>query len=82
MRRWQDSMIRFKHIFGLNEQRSNSYIPIHYLSGNHDIGYSAYYMQHPEVDIDAFCLHFQFMFYFVVILISFTFIKYSYLRVQ
>jgi hypothetical protein len=46
---WQDSMSRFKHIFGLNEQRSNSYIPIHYLSGNHDIGYSAYYMQHPEV---------------------------------
>ncbi|KAJ3697141.1 hypothetical protein LUZ61_000846 [Rhynchospora tenuis] len=46
---WQESMSRFKHIFGLNEQTRNSYIPIHYLSGNHDIGYSAYYTQHPEV---------------------------------
>lgn len=49
-------MSRFKHIFGLNEQRRNSYIPIHYLSGNHDIGYSAYYTQHPEVVNDALCL--------------------------
>ncbi|KAJ3673211.1 hypothetical protein LUZ60_006585 [Juncus effusus] len=46
---WQGSLSRFKHIFGLNEQRKNPYIPIHYLSGNHDIGYSAFYTQHPEV---------------------------------
>ncbi|TKV95713.1 hypothetical protein SEVIR_9G380000v4 [Setaria viridis] len=46
---WQESLFRFKHIFSLNEQRSNPHVPIYYLSGNHDIGYSAFFSVHPEV---------------------------------
>lgn len=47
--RWQESLFRFKHIFSLNEQRTKPQIPIYYLSGNHDIGYSAFHSVHPEV---------------------------------
>ncbi|KAJ1296889.1 hypothetical protein BS78_01G336400 [Paspalum vaginatum] len=46
---WQESLFRFKHIFSLNEQRTKPHIPIYYLSGNHDIGYSAFHSAHPEV---------------------------------
>ncbi|CAL4914774.1 unnamed protein product [Urochloa decumbens] len=46
---WQESLFRFKHIFSLNEQRSKPHVPIYYLSGNHDIGYSAFFSVHPEV---------------------------------
>ncbi|XP_062215413.1 uncharacterized protein C630.12 isoform X3 [Phragmites australis] len=46
---WQESLFRFKHIFSLNEQRIKPQIPIYYLSGNHDIGYSAFHSVHPEV---------------------------------
>ncbi|RLN38995.1 hypothetical protein C2845_PM01G17360 [Panicum miliaceum] len=46
---WQESLFRFKHIFSLNEQRRKPHIPIYYLSGNHDIGYSAFFSAHPEV---------------------------------
>ncbi|PAN49282.1 hypothetical protein PAHAL_9G438700 [Panicum hallii] len=46
---WQESMFRFKHIFSLNEQRRKPHIPIYYLSGNHDVGYSAFFSAHPEV---------------------------------
>ncbi|OEL19802.1 hypothetical protein BAE44_0019179 [Dichanthelium oligosanthes] len=46
---WQESLFRFKHIFSLNEQRTKPHIPIYYLSGNHDIGYSAFHSVHPEV---------------------------------
>jgi hypothetical protein len=42
-------LFRFKHIFSLNEQRRKPHIPIYYLSGNHDIGYSAFFSAHPEV---------------------------------
>jgi hypothetical protein len=47
--RWQESLFRFKHIFGLNDQRTKQEIPIYYLPGNHDIGYSAFHSVHPEV---------------------------------
>ena len=46
---WQDSLFRFKHIFSMSEQRTNPHVPIYYLSGNHDIGYSAFHSVHPEV---------------------------------
>ncbi|XP_066387775.1 uncharacterized protein C630.12-like isoform X1 [Miscanthus floridulus] len=46
---WQESLFRFKHIFSLNEQRTKPQIPVYYLSGNHDIGYSAFHSVHPEV---------------------------------
>lgn len=46
---WQESLFRFKHIFGLNDQRTKQQIPIYYLPGNHDIGYSAFHSVHPEV---------------------------------
>jgi len=46
---WHESLFRFKHIFSMNEQRRKPHIPIFYLSGNHDIGYSAFFSAHPEV---------------------------------
>jgi len=42
-------LFRFKHIFSMNELRRKPHIPIFYLSGNHDIGYSAFFSAHPEV---------------------------------
>uniref|UniRef100_A0A0E0KEQ6 Calcineurin-like phosphoesterase domain-containing protein n=1 Tax=Oryza punctata TaxID=4537 RepID=A0A0E0KEQ6_ORYPU len=46
---WHESLSRFKHIFSMNEHITNPNIPIYYLSGNHDIGYSAFHKIHPEV---------------------------------
>ncbi|KAF0921407.1 hypothetical protein E2562_006975 [Oryza meyeriana var. granulata] len=46
---WHGSLSRFKHIFSMNEHITNPNIPIYYLSGNHDIGYSAFHKIHPEV---------------------------------
>ncbi|KAK3147027.1 hypothetical protein QOZ80_3BG0277090 [Eleusine coracana subsp. coracana] len=46
---WQESLSRFKHIFSVIEQRTKPQTPIYYLSGNHDIGYSAFHSVHPEV---------------------------------
>ncbi|XP_020100776.1 uncharacterized protein C630.12 [Ananas comosus] len=46
---WQESLSRFKHIFGVNEKRRDSDTPYYYLCGNHDIGYAAFHSQHPEV---------------------------------
>ncbi|XP_072981002.1 uncharacterized protein C630.12 isoform X1 [Typha angustifolia] len=46
---WQESLSRFKHIFGLYDHKRSAGIPIYYLSGNHDIGYGAFHSQHPEV---------------------------------
>uniref|UniRef100_A0A0D9VUX2 Calcineurin-like phosphoesterase domain-containing protein n=1 Tax=Leersia perrieri TaxID=77586 RepID=A0A0D9VUX2_9ORYZ len=46
---WHESLSRFKHIFSMNEHITNPNIPIHFLSGNHDIGYSAFHKIHPEV---------------------------------
>ena len=33
----------------MSEQRTSPHVPIYYLSGNHDIGYSAFHSVHPEV---------------------------------
>ncbi|KAG1342552.1 hypothetical protein COCNU_05G007810 [Cocos nucifera] len=46
---WQESLSRFRHIFGLHEKGISSDIPFYYLSGNHDIGYTALHSRHPEV---------------------------------
>ncbi|KAJ0987449.1 hypothetical protein J5N97_005805 [Dioscorea zingiberensis] len=46
---WQESLNRLRHIFKLNDQGRNSYIPVSYLSGNHDIGYSGVYSLYPKV---------------------------------
>ncbi|KAH7656421.1 Protein-serine/threonine phosphatase protein [Dioscorea alata] len=46
---WQESLNRLRHIFKLNDKGRNSYIPVYYLSGNHDIGYSGLYSLYPKV---------------------------------
>ncbi|KAL0908847.1 hypothetical protein M5K25_023358 [Dendrobium thyrsiflorum] len=46
---WMESFSRFKHIFGLEEHGRYSDILVYYLCGNHDIGYSSFHAQHPEV---------------------------------
>ncbi|XP_051119464.1 uncharacterized protein C630.12 [Andrographis paniculata] len=45
---WQESLGRLRHIFNLNTLEKTSNIKTYFLSGNHDIGYSAFYLQHPE----------------------------------
>lgn len=47
--RWQESLSRIKHIFGLNAQGRYSDIQVYYLPGNHDIGYASLHYQRPEV---------------------------------
>ncbi|XP_020275917.1 uncharacterized protein C630.12 isoform X2 [Asparagus officinalis] len=46
---WQESLSRFKHIFGLNDERRKSDVSVYYLSGNHDIGYSSIHAKYPKV---------------------------------
>ncbi|KAH6821171.1 Calcineurin-like metallo-phosphoesterase superfamily protein [Perilla frutescens var. hirtella] len=46
---WQESLGRFRHIFNLNMIQKNSNIKVYYLSGNHDIGYSAFNSRKPEI---------------------------------
>ncbi|XP_021912787.1 uncharacterized protein C630.12 isoform X1 [Carica papaya] len=46
---WQESLSRFKHIFGLSRQGQISDVPVYYIPGNHDTGYSAIYSDRPEV---------------------------------
>ncbi|KAI4355342.1 hypothetical protein L6164_004123 [Bauhinia variegata] len=46
---WQESLRRFKHIFGLNEQGKYADMQVYYIPGNHDIGYSSLHSQRPEV---------------------------------
>lgn len=38
--RWQESLSRFEHVFGLNSQGKVMDIPTFYITGNHDVGYS------------------------------------------
>lgn len=49
--RWQESLSRFKHIFGLNTQARYRDIQLYYLSGNHDIGYAILHSRNPQVKI-------------------------------
>ncbi|XP_010462279.1 PREDICTED: uncharacterized protein C630.12 [Camelina sativa] len=37
---WQESLSRFKHVFGVNSQGKVGDIPTFYIPGNHDVGYS------------------------------------------
>ncbi|CAH2036604.1 unnamed protein product [Thlaspi arvense] len=37
---WQESLSRFKHVFGLNSQGRVGDIPTFFIPGNHDLGYS------------------------------------------
>ncbi|GAV84320.1 LOW QUALITY PROTEIN: Metallophos domain-containing protein [Cephalotus follicularis] len=46
---WQESLSRFKHIFGLNRGGKDKDIKLYYLSGNHDIGYASLHSRKPEV---------------------------------
>lgn len=46
---WQESLSRFRHIFGLNEKGKLPDIPVFFLSGNHDIGYANIHTLHPKV---------------------------------
>ncbi|KAH9305428.1 hypothetical protein KI387_009832, partial [Taxus chinensis] len=49
---WQESVERFEHVFDQTQRGSKSRlagIPVHYLSGNHDIGYTGFHSQKPEV---------------------------------
>ncbi|XP_011085948.1 uncharacterized protein C630.12 [Sesamum indicum] len=39
---WQESLGRLRHIFNLNMLQKSSNTKVYYLSGNHDIGYSAF----------------------------------------
>ncbi|KAG0497483.1 hypothetical protein HPP92_002174 [Vanilla planifolia] len=49
MRRWSESLNRFKHIFDLEGHGRYSNIAVYYVCGNHDIGYSHFHMKNPEV---------------------------------
>ncbi|XP_010525666.1 PREDICTED: metallophosphoesterase 1-like, partial [Tarenaya hassleriana] len=46
---WQESLNRFRHVFGLNSQGKVGDIPVYYIPGNHDIGYSRVASHKPEV---------------------------------
>ncbi|KAJ9537643.1 hypothetical protein OSB04_030376 [Centaurea solstitialis] len=49
IKRWQDSLNRFRHIFNLETLERNTNNQVYFISGNHDIGYTAYHSQMPEV---------------------------------
>ncbi|KAI3874951.1 hypothetical protein MKW98_019524, partial [Papaver atlanticum] len=46
--RWQKSLSRFRHIFGLNHRGRYPDIPKYYISGNHYNGYSATLSRNPK----------------------------------
>eukprot|EP01018_Ginkgo_biloba_P026971 Gb_02303 [translate_table: standard] len=49
---WQESLNRFYHVFDQTQRGSKlrlTDIRVHYLSGNHDIGYAGLHSQKPEV---------------------------------
>ncbi|WCJ39264.1 Calcineurin-like metallo-phosphoesterase superfamily protein [Euphorbia peplus] len=46
---WQESLHRFRHIFGMNSEGGYADMPVFFIPGNHDIGYSAINSNHPEV---------------------------------
>lgn len=46
---WQESLNRFKHIFGLKSQDRFRDIRVHFLPGNHDNGYAALLSHKPEI---------------------------------
>ncbi|KAL0381222.1 UNVERIFIED_CONTAM: hypothetical protein Sangu_0186500 [Sesamum angustifolium] len=46
---WQESLGRLRHIFNLNMLQKSSNTKVYYLSGNHDIGYSAFNSRKLEI---------------------------------
>ncbi|KAK9152309.1 hypothetical protein Syun_010618 [Stephania yunnanensis] len=46
---WQESLTRFKHIFNLNHRGRRADIPVYYIPGNHDIGYTALHTYNTKV---------------------------------
>lgn len=49
---WKESLDRFQHVFDQSQRGLKSRltdIPVHYLSGNHDIGYSGFHSHRPQV---------------------------------
>ncbi|XP_076883940.1 uncharacterized protein C630.12-like [Bidens hawaiensis] len=46
---WQDSLNRFRHIFDIKNLERVTNNRVYFISGNHDIGYAAYYSHKPEV---------------------------------
>lgn len=49
MNRWQESLSRFRHIFGLNARGKYMDLQVYYIPGNHDIGYESLHSLNPEV---------------------------------
>ncbi|XP_048504083.1 uncharacterized protein C630.12 isoform X2 [Beta vulgaris subsp. vulgaris] len=47
--RWQESLSRFRHIFDHGKRGRTKDIPVHYIPGNHDIGYAGHLFHKPEV---------------------------------
>uniref|UniRef100_A0A2P2LT47 Uncharacterized protein C630.12 n=1 Tax=Rhizophora mucronata TaxID=61149 RepID=A0A2P2LT47_RHIMU len=45
---WQESLQRFRHIFGLNEAEGLADIQVYFIPGNHDVGYENVYFHKPE----------------------------------
>ncbi|CAN0900716.1 Uncharacterized protein C630.12, partial [Linum grandiflorum] len=46
---WQDSLHRLKHVFDLDAKSRDSNIPVFFIPGNHDVGYSSINSHKPEV---------------------------------
>ncbi|XP_047156717.1 uncharacterized protein C630.12 [Vigna umbellata] len=46
---WQESLSRFRHIFGLNARGKYMDLQVYYIPGNHDIGYESLHSLNPEV---------------------------------
>ncbi|KAJ6711824.1 METALLOPHOSPHOESTERASE ISOFORM E [Salix purpurea] len=46
---WQESLHRFKHIFGLNDDGILRNIKVYFISGNHDVGYASISSHNPKV---------------------------------
>ncbi|OAY36300.1 uncharacterized protein C630.12 isoform X2 [Manihot esculenta] len=46
---WQESLHRFRHIFGMNTDGRYTDIQVYFIPGNHDIGYASINSHHPEV---------------------------------
>lgn len=46
---WQESLSRLKHIFALNSLEKSMNARVYHLPGNHDIGYTAFHSNMPQV---------------------------------
>uniref|UniRef100_A0A6N2KIX6 Calcineurin-like phosphoesterase domain-containing protein n=1 Tax=Salix viminalis TaxID=40686 RepID=A0A6N2KIX6_SALVM len=46
---WQESLHRFKHIFGLNDDGILRNIKVYFIPGNHDVGYASISSHNPKV---------------------------------